>query len=177
MTPRGEGRHCTSCDKTVVDLTRLTRAQAEATVKAHGGALCGRLALDAHGEPVFRPEPARLAPAVLAAGLLAACGASDPPPSPVAHAPVASAEPPAGPASEPADLRRFGGSVATGTMMPISALPPAPPPPAPAIEIPSGQDEPVTPTPEQRRLTRRKQLARTPPVVSHTLGVIRCPTF
>lgn len=171
MTPRGPGRHCTACDKTVVDLTRVTRREAESIVRAHGGELCGRLAVDARGEPVFRPEPLRLAPLAFV-GALAACSTDPsppPPPAPVARAP----DPHEGPAAPP-DLRRFGGSVATGTMMPISAMPPVPPPPV-VLQVPSGQDEPVSPTPEQRRLTRRKQLARTPHVPTHTLGVIRCP--
>jgi hypothetical protein len=78
LAPTGEGRYCGRCDKTVIDLTRLTRREAERRVLAAGGALCGRVRVDPSGAPVFRPETAR-APGlfgVAAAGLLAACGST-----------------------------------------------------------------------------------------------------
>lgn len=78
LTPNGDGRYCQRCDKTVVDLTQLTRRQAEKRVLAAGGAMCGRLRVDPSGAPVFRPEPAR-APSlvgVATASLLAACGST-----------------------------------------------------------------------------------------------------
>lgn len=74
----GESRHCQSCDKTVVDMTRLTRRQAEKMVIASGGHMCGRLRVDPSGAPMYRRETER-APGLLglaAASLLAACGST-----------------------------------------------------------------------------------------------------
>ena len=59
---RGPGgtRRCAACANDVVDLTALTRRQAEAVVlRARGTAdrACIRVAHDVRGEPVFVPEP------------------------------------------------------------------------------------------------------------------------
>jgi hypothetical protein len=53
-------RRCAACANDVVDLTALTRRQAEAAVlRARAGAerACIRVVHDAEGEPVFVPEP------------------------------------------------------------------------------------------------------------------------
>ena len=50
MTPRGEGRHCASCDKVVVDLTRLTRADEYKQVRA----LIEAMPLLLHNHPDLR---------------------------------------------------------------------------------------------------------------------------
>src|SRR4051812_18662002 len=76
MRPSGDGRHCGQCDKTVIDLSRMTRSQAERRIRAGGrGEMCVRLAEDERGEAVFRSERRRLpllSPLAFA-GLLAAC--------------------------------------------------------------------------------------------------------
>lgn len=73
-----EARYCQKCDKTVVDMTALTRRQAEKLLVQAGGELCGRLRVDPSGAPVFRREAQR-APGLLGlatASLLAACGST-----------------------------------------------------------------------------------------------------
>ncbi len=183
MRPRGAGRHCERCAKTVVDLTRVTRAKAESIAREHGGELCVRLAEDSRGEAVFRAEPRRLpvlAPVALA-GWLAACA----PPALDAPADDETAQ-----VFDPDEAETgvgldgsassFGGSLATGVMMPMA---PAPDVPAPVVLAPP----PValddgTPTPEQVALTRRKEQRRrqvptqpTRPTIQHRMGVVRCP--
>lgn len=78
LTPSGDGRYCGKCDKTVVDLTQLTRRQAEKLVVKSGGSMCGRMRLDPSGAPAFRRETERVPGllSVAAAGLLAACGSN-----------------------------------------------------------------------------------------------------
>lgn len=182
MRPRGDGRHCERCEKTVVDLSRMTRAQAEAVVRGRTGELCVRIAEDDRGQLVFRAEPKRLpvlGPMALA-GLLAAC------------APEPSAEPAVADETEEAlepDVAEsdgtgldassdsFGGSLATGVPMPTAPThaPPSAPPP---LVLGPGTDG--TPTPAQIALTRRKQRQRqqvppTGPTIHHTVGVMACP--
>lgn len=176
MTPRGEGRHCGSCDSTVIDLSRVTRSQAESIVAAHGGKMCGRVRADAHGDSVFAPEPARarLLPIALA-GLLVACSAQAAPEETPHLESVA--EPPSPEVGLGIPTRgSFGGSLATGVMMPIGPSDPTahiaivhvePQRRAPEIE-----DAP--PTAEQLALTRRKhQQQHPPPITHHLMGVMR----
>ena len=161
---RGAGRHCDSCDRTVVDLSVLTRRAAEAWLGARRGErVCGRLLVDARGEPVFRPERRRLPVlgSVAFAGMLAACVPDEPPP--VAEA--TTAQP-----AEPVDtLEGFSGSLAMGRMMPMAPEDPsiaASPTPTPTVI------EPI-PSPEQIALTHEKHerhRARRPPAyASHPL--------
>lgn len=85
LSPTGDGptsggaeKYCQKCDKTVVDMTALTRRQAEKLLVQAGGELCGRLRVDPSGAPVFRREGQR-APSLLGlatASLLAACGST-----------------------------------------------------------------------------------------------------
>jgi hypothetical protein len=193
MRPRGDGRHCERCEKTVVDLSRMTRGQAEALVRSRTGELCVRIAEDDRGQLVFRAEPKRLpvlGPMALA-GLLAAC-ASPPSAEPVVADETEEAlEPDLGEsdgAGLDASSASFGGSLATGVMMPMApthAEPTLVPPPsdwgyARGVQGP-GSDG--TPTPEQVSLTRRKQRQRrqqqvpptSGPIIHHTMGVMACP--
>ena len=158
MRPRGEGRHCDRCEKTVVDLTRVTQARARAIFEGAGGQVCARITEDARGNAVFRAEPSRLplfAPIALA---LVACAAEPKP----AVAPRAQTEQPV--AVEPhfdMTAASIGASLASELVMPVAP--------------PEGSDG--TPTEEQRAFTRRKQRAQrarahVPPPGRHTMGVL-----
>ena len=60
MAPRGEGRFCDRCQHTVVDLSQMSRAQAESRMRrAAGDSLCVQLAVDEHDRPRFVPPPSR----------------------------------------------------------------------------------------------------------------------
>lgn len=52
-----ESGFCEHCQKTVHDLSRLTRKQALKLYKDHDGQLCCKLQHDADGRVQFRPEP------------------------------------------------------------------------------------------------------------------------
>ena len=100
MPLRGRGRHCDACSKTVIDMTRMTRREAEALFDANES-LCGYVLSNEQGETFFPAretsqlfvEPPRFA-SVLATGLtaallLAGCGAEQHPAAPVAVMPTA----------------------------------------------------------------------------------------
>jgi len=77
MRPVDGGRYCAECDRVIPNLSELTRREAIALFHAKGRDLCGFLAHDARGEPIFAPErPASLLAATVLAGALAACEAS-----------------------------------------------------------------------------------------------------
>lgn len=182
MRPSGEGRHCGRCDSTVIDLSRVTRSQAESIIRSHGGKVCGRVRATERGEAVFAPEPVRtgLVPVAIA-GLLAACSAEpvdEAEPAPRAEAGLTDASPLALASSDPSS---FGGSIATGVMMPIGPDHPLTAPVVVVSPSPAVEEEEVQPTPEQRALTRRKhrrqQLASFPPIPpSHyDLGMMVLP--
>ncbi|WP_185816809.1 carboxypeptidase-like regulatory domain-containing protein [Hymenobacter metallilatus] len=60
MTPAAQGRHCGSCNKTVVDFTSLTDAEVVAWLARHSGPVCGRLwagQLDRALMPAAVPAP------------------------------------------------------------------------------------------------------------------------
>lgn len=57
MTPVNRGRHCASCDKTVVDFAAMTPQQIVDAVRIGRGSICARVSRDAHGEIVTRAEP------------------------------------------------------------------------------------------------------------------------
>lgn len=158
MERRGEGRYCPRCERTVVDMTRMTRAQAEARMARARGRLCRRLAIDAEtGAPLFRPEPS-VAPrwtggVVLAAALAGSgCGSRAEAGAPMleAEAPEvveADAAPPVldGPPMEPVDTAAVAeaeAALVTGAV------------PAERLERPAETGEP---TARQRRLTERKR--------------------
>lgn len=159
MARRPDGaRHCDACDAEVVDFTRLSRAQAQARLRALGGKTCGRIRIDARtGEPWFAVEPARArgwtGGLVLAAALTAGCGAETGRGEPT---PVASVDP--GPPLEPIDLDAVPQTPATPPTRPV-----------PVAELSFPEDSP-RPTEEQRRLTARKRARHTAPAplpVSH----------
>jgi len=176
MALRPEGRHCERCASTVIDLSRVTRSQADAIVRAHGGRVCGRVRADANGDAVFAPEPVKrgLVPVALA-GLLAACSADD---GATAESDIAlTAEAPIDGRVGLADpmTGSFGGSLATGVMMPIGPEAPVVAAPVLVAQVDSTpvSEEDVEPTPEQRALTRRKHQRHTstlyPPPPHHMM--------
>jgi hypothetical protein len=180
MTPRAEGRHCGHCAKTVIDLSRVTHARAVAILRDHGGAVCGRVRANAHGDALFAPEPVtRGVMPVALAGLLAACAAEPldaPPAEPTEAAVTADADPHLGLAIPTSGS--FGGSLATGVMMPIGPEAPIVPCVA-SVDTPAQQDEAIEPTDEQRALTRRKHHRQRPsyppPITHHLMGVMALP--
>lgn len=178
MAPRGEGRHCDRCQTTVIDLSRRTRAQAEAILRAHGGEVCGRVRANARGEAVFAPEPVRggLVPIALA-GLLAACTTTAAPddPAELRAEPDVTTEPDDAVGLALPATGSFGGSLATGVMLPIGAAPPVV---VASAVVPPTHDEvdAVQPTDEQRALTRRKHqrhVSYTPPQHHILMGRMR----
>lgn len=155
MEQRADGRFCQRCQHTVVDLSRMTRRQAEARLaKEAGDYLCVRLAIDESDAPLFRPEPSRARTfaggLVLVAALTAAgCRERDP---------------------ETAELIATEPCPIDGPpMMPIDD----------SVVTDAAQVEPTTeptevePTEEQRELTRRKQELReaaADPHIRHVAG-------
>lgn len=91
MPLRGRGRHCDACSKTVIDMTRMTRREAEALFDRDEN-LCGYVLSNDEGETFFA-EPPRftsvLATGLSAALLLAGCGAEQHPATPQPAAPPA----------------------------------------------------------------------------------------
>jgi hypothetical protein len=156
MEPRADGRFCQRCQHTVLDLSRMTRRQAEARIATEtGDYLCVRLAIDEGDAPLFRPEPSRargfVGGLVLVAALSAAgCREGDPEAAELI-------------ATEPCTV---GGP----PMMPIdpAALTDAAP-----VEPASSEPTEVEPTEEQLELTRRKQELREQavrPIIRHVAG-------
>lgn len=162
--PREAGRHCGTCDVTVVDLSRLTRRKAEAMVRAVGGRMCARMRVDAEGEPLFLPETER-APRLLgvaALGLLAAACDSGPAPASVAEPPEVALTNDAAPSLlGGSSTERFGGSLMTTEHTPMRPLAGAQSGAAPvaATAAPPATgdlDLPGLPTAEQILLTEAK---------------------
>jgi hypothetical protein len=80
LTPNKRGFHCARCEKDVVDLTRLTRKQAQPYLQTKG---CIRINLGPNGEPVFAPEVERRSVrGLLLAGAMAVGCVAMPPRSP-----------------------------------------------------------------------------------------------
>ncbi|WP_161599605.1 hypothetical protein [Hymenobacter nivis] len=52
MTPRGPGRHCAACQKTVVDFTQKTDGEILAMLKQATGRTCGRFYADQLSRPL-----------------------------------------------------------------------------------------------------------------------------
>jgi hypothetical protein len=77
MTGGQRQRFCDSCQRTVHDLSVLTRKQAERLVDASRDGLCARIAHDDSGQIVFRPEPETGLGRLIRISLLgiSACGA------------------------------------------------------------------------------------------------------
>jgi hypothetical protein len=176
MQPRGEGRYCDRCQHTVLDLSRMSRRQAEHRLKAErGDYVCVRLAFDPLERPVFRPEPSR-APyfagglvlvAALTAGGCAGTETGAGEPEVAQLAPDPAAEPPMMP-------------VADGPMLPT--LTEAPGVTSDTPELATGPvdaevvDDDPTPTAAQRALTRRKHARDRPDTpVYHLAGRMPLP--
>ncbi len=53
MTPRGPGRHCAACQKTVIDFTQKTDAEILAVLKQAAGNACGRFRAEQLGRPLL----------------------------------------------------------------------------------------------------------------------------
>jgi hypothetical protein len=107
MPRSGRGRHCEKCSRTVVDMTRMTRREAEALFDAEGESLCGYVLANDAGETFFAAPPRF--PSVLATGLTAAllvsgCGATEQHPS----APVAVTAPNTAPVMMPIRAKQNG---------------------------------------------------------------------
>lgn len=181
MGRAGDGRHCARCATDVVDLTRVTRSQAEAILRAAGGTVCGRVRSDAHGAPVFTPEPVRrgILP-VAVAGLLAACAAEPDAAADATDEVAAPVDVGSGLALSATRPRSFGGSIATGVMMPVGPDAPLVVSPASATPVPTiaaTEEGDVIPTAEQRAQTRRKRWQRQvhahpPPPPHHWMGMM-----
>jgi hypothetical protein len=151
MEERPGGRFCRRCQHTVVDLSRMSRRQAQARVgRAGGGYLCVQLALDEQGAPLFRPEPSRAPRWAGGLVLVAALGAGGCDDRASADSPVI---------TEPAC------ALEEAPMLPVSVqTPPMEPLPGLVEEAEVGADDgPVVPSAEQRELTRRKQLRQPQP--------------
>jgi hypothetical protein len=98
-----DGWYCDHCQKTVVDASKLTRAQFDILIDRSNGELCAALLYDEDGEPVFATAEQRrwlqqlagvgklVATATIPPLLLAGCLESQPSPttSAEAHAPTA----------------------------------------------------------------------------------------
>jgi hypothetical protein len=86
MSPREGGRHCSACDRVVVDTTKLTREEFLTMRAAAPRPMCLHFACDDEGYAIFRPERRRLpvvshaAAATLAATLVVAQGCARPTP-------------------------------------------------------------------------------------------------
>ena len=146
MRPTREGRFCERCQHGVVDLSRMSRRQAERRVRAEGGSLCVQVALDPAGRAVFRPEPRRASHwaggLVLVTALTAGgCGRSE-----TRAAPTAQLEP------EPCELDGPPMMPVDAPMTPLDASEVGMTGPA-STEV---EDDDGAPTSEQRELTRRK---------------------
>jgi len=154
MEQRADGRFCQRCQHTVVDLSRMTRRQAEARVaKETGEYLCVRLAVNEADAPLFRPEPSRarsFAGGLVLVAALTAAGCRDRDP-------------------EAAELIATEPCPVDGPpMMPIDETMTDAAPVEPTTEPTE-----VEPTEEQRELTRRKQELREAaahPHIRHVAG-------
>jgi hypothetical protein len=176
LSPHGDGRYCQKCDKTVVDLTQLTRRQAEKIVVKAGGSMCGRMRLDPSGAPAFRRETERVPGflSVAAASLLAACGSNteDGASSSTTNT-AASVESSAGGDHLLGEGMPTGGSI---VMLPLAddrdlevadAADTSNTSTIAAFSV-AGEDTAVTPTDEQLLLTEAKDEARRPTTTAAT---------
>jgi hypothetical protein len=77
-SPTADGWYCRTCAKDVIDLTRLTKRQAQPLIDR--GGICVRLVLAPNGEPVFAPEPrgSALRSLALAGALAIGCAGAAP---------------------------------------------------------------------------------------------------
>lgn len=144
------GRFCTSCQTVVIDLSRVTRAQAEQRMKAVvGDRACVQLRVDRFNDAVFLPPPKR-APhwsrgVVLLAALTAGGCTLDEPAEPI---PVVTVAPEPGPPMMPS-VAAIAPATAPGPAISTRAVP--------AGELNSESNTAVRPTAQQRALTAAKR--------------------
>lgn len=154
MEPREGGRYCDRCEKVVLDLSVLSRAQAEQKIRGiQAPSVCVRLAVDRFGDAVFQaPPPSRArhwaAGLVLTSALTASACAE--PGSPEVEAPAMVADP--GPPMLPTD----------STIAMVVEDPGPATGPVPIDELQDSEDHDAAPTAEQRALTAAKH--RPPPI-------------
>ena len=163
MEPRPGGRHCARCDHTVVDFTRMTRAQAQARVARARGPVCGHVRVDrGTREVVFVPEPSRAprwAGGLVLAAALAGTGcdraaerdATEIAASEAAGSGGASDGPPMAPVDPSADAGPGDAGVTRALR-------------ADEIDLPASSGRP---TAAQRALTARKHAPVTPAISPH----------
>lgn len=171
MEPREAGRYCGRCEKVVIDLTALTRAEAERTLLAlNAPEACVKLSVDRFGDAVFRRPPPSRAPhwargLVLATALTGASACATPEPPCDAKLTQLAEDP--GPAMIPVDT-----SVALASVAPAPFTGPVP------AEALAADDVDPTPTAEQAALTAAKRRVIAPPVRPMMGGMaIRHPGF
>ena len=163
LQPRGAGRHCAQCDRTVLDLGRMTRAQAVAAARRGE---CGRLQLDIDGRAIFRRDPERrfgLRALSVVGGLAAGCASPPHIDVEVEAEPTSLHVADAAPASSMEPMEPIPDGVALGELDAgvVAAL-------EETIE------RPIEPTEEQRELTARKSRRRQPHYAM-PMGVMICP--
>ncbi len=157
MEPRDGGRYCQRCEKVVIDLAAMSRAQAEQKIRALDAAeVCVQLAVDRFGDAVFQRPPASRAPhwaagLVLVTALTGASACAEP--EPPCDAKAFRLEPDPGPPMTPADA----------TLATVAPLPATGPVPAEQLADPDAE---ATPTAEQRALTAAKHR----PPIQHLRG-------
>ena len=79
MTPKGAGRHCASCDKVVVDISRMTEKAAVSLIRENVGNICVNGLYDPASEKfLYRPEAKRRLPVILNAATAFAMAACSP---------------------------------------------------------------------------------------------------
>lgn len=59
MSPVEQGRHCLSCQKTVIDFTRMPKVKIAEFVSEQNGSMCGRFSLDQLNVELIPPKPTR----------------------------------------------------------------------------------------------------------------------
>jgi len=177
MAARPEGRHCTACEQTVIDLSRLAPEAFAPVLQrvqdriAAGDRVCIRAPVDAQGvlqAPARRRRRRLLAngPAGIIAMALAGCQGSGPdlaapaPPAPMTRTT-------AGPASIPSDARPSQGQPAIAppdhvVLQPGAALPPDDSPSGSTVSSPGAS--PLVPPPAGRHYFRLGCCSSTPTV-------------
>jgi hypothetical protein len=169
MTELAPGkRRCGSCHREVVDVSALTRRDAQRLIERTD--TCISFVVGVDGEPIFRRPPPRTGLAIAASSLLAACSASEPEACELAPEPASYVEAP----DEhllPTDPTAFAGPIAEmGAPVPPVTVSPVTNGGTPDSAV-AGDPNDVDGAPAPRR--RRARPPVVPPVVRHirTAGV------
>lgn len=172
MAPRHAGRHCTVCDKTVVDLAALPVAARRERVAAltrearQGARLCVRGVVERDGALAGSRRVLTGGMAVLLAMTLAGCMGDGPQ---VEHAKAAAAPAAEAPTAMPADLRAVAPPVLLTAVEPVQPDAAAVTPPRTTDQRAMGEmavPEPVEPVMVQPEPEYRPRVA---------MGAIACP--